>query len=180
MARHDRRKSVSLKPVPASLADMGASSKAQWADCIVEPAVDIDPETGKEAKNPNGSQRRRRLSRIDDMHRRKQLDNRQWQAAQHLQDAWESTLRTPEKIKRVQVDTSPKPDAQIAIQVDRMTRLVAVSRYIPQHAKQVVWWVVCDNRSVASMPGARNTYRRSRYTERLRDGLDALASALNM
>ena len=173
-------KAVRLPSPPLSLADMGAKGPANVAGCTVEDATEIDPKTGEPGKNPNGSKRRRRVSRIEDMLRRNQIDKRQWQAAHQLQTAWENTQKTPPKIRPVQADTCPGPDVSISLRVDRMRKLVRISRHVPRDTEHVVWWVVCDNRSIVSLPGAKNNHRRGRYAERLRKGLDALADGLGI
>lgn len=145
--------------------DLGPQTAAQRALTVVEP-VPLDA---------NGRKRRRRLSVIEDMQRRGQIDKRQFEAAKLLQEAWERTMRSPPAIQEIRVDTFPSPDANVAIQIDRQSALVAVSRGVPQRLLYIVAHVVHDNRPVTALHPGMSGRRVSQHMDNLRAGLDALA-----
>ena len=174
------RKPVTLSAAPTP-ADRWASppdTPAQRAGVVIEPACWTDPETGAQM-NPNNVKRFRRIDMAESYHKRGKLDLRQFEAAKSLRDAWEATQRTAPAIKAIQVDSSPKPDAHVAIQIDRASELSAISKHIPAESKAVIDMVVFSNHSVAHHPAYRNR-NLAKGMRLLQSGLDAVAEGLGI
>lgn len=182
MARRSRKKK------PVSLPAMGGG-KVSHVDgnrtgranhmTIVEPVMHVDPETGKKS-NPNGVTRRRRVSWVEALYRQGKLTTRQYNAAIKLQGAWERTERGlggGELKERVQ--SSPKPDKSIDIQIDRVSQWVAASKCIPVKYELIIKHVVLGNRSVCEFVGRKaGEARRLRALTSLQQGLDTVADSL--
>ena len=167
-------KSRKKKPyTPPTTWDKGPDTPAARRMSVSESAGDIDPQTGKRV-DPNAVRRRRRLCVAELYHRKGHITKRQFTAAMALLLAWERNQRGPAAIKEIQVDTSPKPDASIAITIDRISKYHAVARLIPKQYQAFVMHVARDNNHITSMPG----YRRNVHMDRLRKGLDALADGI--
>ncbi|MBS8227114.1 hypothetical protein [Vannielia litorea] len=140
----------------------------------IEPAYQFDARTGRKV-NPNGVKRARRLCWIERYEQQGKLTARQAKAAMMLRNAWENTQRTAPAIKKVQVDTSPKPDQSVAIMVDRIGGYHAVARHVSARHWPYIAHVVLENRSIRAMEGCKGSRAFYRYMERLREGLDELA-----
>lgn len=141
----------------------------------VEAAEWTDPETGKRV-NPNGVKRARRQSVAQWYLARGYLTRRQADAAHQLLTAWERNQRTPPAIRKVQVDTTPKPDANIDITISRVSAYHSIARLVPPKYRAYVMHVARDDRHLTAMPG----YRRVVYMERLQAGLEQLADSLGL
>ena len=168
-----KKKKAGRPYTPPTMWDKGPDTPAARRMTVTESAGDIDPQTGKRS-NPNSVVRKRRISVAELYHRKKHLTKRQFTAAMALLIAWERNRRGPAAIKEIQVDTSPKPDASIAITIDRISKYHAVARLIPKRYEPFVMHVAREGKHITSMPG----YRRNAYMDRLRKGLDALADGL--
>ena len=94
-----------------------------------EDAADIDPETG-EVRNPNGVLRARRVDMLGVWHRRGWITTAGFNAAERLRDAFEATQRAPGWPDNDRVQSSPKPDHAVTIQVDRISRFHAINRLV--------------------------------------------------
>ena len=169
----DYAKPKSQVTLAATSWDTGPSTSAQNTLKIIEPVEQKDENTGKMV-NPNGVKRARRLSVAEAYRKTGNLTARQASAADKLLKAWEKNHRSPPAIKEIQVDNSPKPDAHIAIKIDRISAYHAIAKLIPKKYSAFVMHVARDDRHITSMHG----YRRVIYMERLREGLDALADNL--
>lgn len=141
---------------------------------IVEEAAETDPSTGKKV-NPNGIKRTRRISVAEWYVRRGHLTKKQGDTAAKLLKAWERNHRSPPAIKEIQVDTSPKPDAHIAITIDRISKYHRIARSVPKKYQAYVFHVARDDRFLNAMPG----YRSNVFMDRLKAGLDILADKLD-
>ena len=171
---------LSAAPPPANRWDMGPDTPAQRQGKVIEDADWIDPETGKRI-NPNGIKRARRIDLVETYHRRERpfLDARQYKAAVALRNAYEQTQRSAPAIKKVQVDSTPKPDANVAVMVDRASDYHAVARHIPPECRAVIDIVVVQNRAIAAHP-AYKAWNHAKGVALLRRGLDAIAEGLRM
>ena len=155
---------------------MGTRPAAREDFAVIEQVGDVDPATGK-IVNPNGVKRLRYADMLDVYHRKGTISDRGHLAATYLRDAWDRTQRSAPAIQEIKVDHSPKPDANIAIMVDRVSALVAVTMLIPRADAQLLHAVVC----CGNPPGW--PYRGRRYAEgleRLRAALDRLADRLRL
>ena len=122
------RDRVTTKPAPW---DHGAMGQANRVNLVVEERADIDPETGKKI-NPNGITGARRKDMLEVYADRGWISQRAYGAGELLRVSW---LRTDigrcAPWLRERVDSSPKPDAAVAIQIDRIAALLRVSSLIP-------------------------------------------------
>lgn len=121
------------------VSDMGATGPAMVRRLMVVTVKDEDPETGRRLGPPI------KQARVVDMVERwlkRWLDGKteggdwlttaQANTALRLRDAWEPTERAPgTDYARPRVDSSPKPDHAIAIQIDRVSRWHRLAKHIP-------------------------------------------------
>lgn len=164
----------SMTKARSSQWDMGPDTAAQKAGRIIEPADYVDEETGEKV-NPNGVRRARRIDLVESYHKRDRnpiLDKRQFMAATSLREAYLQTQRTAPAIKKVQVDSSPKPDAHVEIMIDRLSKFSGLMKCVPTEAKSVVDIVVLENQAVGSL----REYRGSGHAK----GVIRLQGALNL
>lgn len=172
MGKQAKKKKVTVPKMPW---DTGPNTLAQNYMRVIEDANYTDPETGKKV-NPNGVRRARRIDWAELYHSKGVMTKRQLRAADALVMAWERTFRTPPAIKKVQVDVSPRPDAAISMQIDRVSKYHRLAKEIPKRSWPYVRHVVVDNRPLSSM--AKGGAQLARYMDRMKDGLDALADFL--
>lgn len=165
-----KRKGVSL---PKPEWDMGTGTQAQRAGLVIEDARWWDEERQKWV-NPNGVKRARRVNLCETYHRKGWLTARQFSASEALVKAWEATMKSPPAIKKVQVDTFPKPDAHVAILIDRISRFHGVMGKVAIGDRSLIAHVVLDNRVPTTHPDYAHCKGR-----RYREGVDALAVALD-
>lgn len=138
----------------------------------IEPAIEIDAD-GKR-RNPNNAKRRKKRNWIAVMHDKGSLTDKQFLAAERMQQAYEKLGRSPACIKEINVDSSSKPDQNVAIMIDRISGFREVMRAVPRASRPVVVHVVLDNRAIAAYGGRSN----ARHMEWLRTGLDAVYDAV--
>lgn len=160
---------------PPTTWDAGPDTPAARRMAIVEPAAEIDPATGSRI-NPNSVKRVRKISVCELYRRRGYLTKREADAADRLIKAWERNHRSPPAIKEIQVDHSPKPDAFIAIQIDRISKYTSIAKHVPNKYRPFVMHCARDDQHLMSMPG----YRRNAYMVRLKRGLGLLADGLGL
>ena len=173
-AGRKRKASVSVADCPW---DHGATGPANRHGLVVEERGEVDPKTGK-VTNPNGVTGVRRVDMLDIYHNRGWIDARQWVAGAAIREAWLGTEKgrgadwTQER-----VDSSPKPDAAIAIQIDRMSRLIRISKLVPPEDERIIDTVCCQGNAI----GALREYRGSQHERgkaHLREALDRLADRI--
>lgn len=140
----------------------------------IEAAIEIEPETGKR-KNPNNAMRRRKVNWIALMYKRGQLTDKQFMAAEKIQMAYEKLGRSPAAIKEINVDSSPKPDKNIDIIIDRISGFREVMRHVPKSSRVVMIRVVLDNRAIGTISRGK---AHAKHLERLRVGLDCVYDAI--
>lgn len=148
--------SVSVAPMPW---DMGADGPANRArESVVVDAAEPEVEGGEvRIRNPNGVKRRQYHDMLEVYHRRGVISDRGYEAGKNLRAAWERTQRGGGCMDWSQdrVDRSPKPDAQVAIKVDRMTRYVRIKKLIPARDNALLMAVVCEGHSIGCLPQYR-------------------------
>ncbi len=153
LKRQSRVALARRKPRAATVApcpwDLGPTTAAQQAGKITEEATYTDPETG-EKLNPNGVKRARRIDVAEFYFNKGYISESGWKAARAIREAWEATMQSQPAIKKVQVDSSPKPDAAVVIQVDRLSKLASVSKHIPPGYRGMIEHVVMSNQSAWS------------------------------
>lgn len=173
------RSAVRLNPAPWDMGADGPANKARASAVMDAGEPEIDPDTGKvTTRNPNGVKRMVYKDMLEVYHDRGVISDKGYEAGRKLREAWELTQRgqgsdwTQDK-----VDSSPKPDAQAAIQVDRMSAYVRVKKAIPQDDNALLMAVVCDGHSI----GHLREYRALNIDAgkaHLRDALERLATRL--
>ena len=172
---------VSKRPVTLAQPtewDMGPRTWQQDRLKVVEPVMEWDDKAQKEVPNPNGVKRARRIDLVEYYGRKGRLDARQVDAAKRLATAWEATQRSPEAIKKVQVDVTPDPGAIAAMQVDRISKFHAVRRLIPEHDWPVLECVCIRNLSVAH--AGYPEWRTTAGLAHLSDALNRLADRMGL
>jgi len=169
-SRTRKRRHVTTKPLPWN-GDHGTGTAAATAGTEFEQATDNPNDT-----NPNNMGRRVRVNVIQPMIKRGSLTMRQGQAAQAIQQAHckVEMLSSGGELKE-QVQSSPKPDATIDVQVERMGELVFVTRPILRGDRALVEWVCYHNRPVHTF--ARMTGN-SRPLDRFRMAMDRVADQM--
>lgn len=180
-ARKKRKKPPTLMPTTW---DQGATGKANRIGLVEEPATELDPTTGKPQPNPNGVKRMRRVDMLEIWHRKRIITTAGFNAAERLRDAFEATQRAPGWPDNDRVQSSPKPDHAVTIQVDRISRFHAINRLVIDGDAAIISAVVLDKCTPAQviMDGKR-PYRGAAYQrglDHLRDALERLAKAMGV
>ena len=161
----------------ASEWDMGPATLAQSYLKVVEDASWTDPDTGKKI-NPNGVKRARRIDLFEHYARIGKLEPRCIEAGRKLRTAWEATQRSAPAIKKVQVDSSPKPDQHIAVQIDRFSKYHNMMRLVDTKDIQIIDCVVLCNRGIHHL-GYRGRHH-AKGVALLGEALGRLADKLNL
>lgn len=184
MTAHIRRKKRSKKPA-VSLAmptswDMGATGQANRIGLVIEDRGDVDPATGKRT-NPNGVKGMRRVDMLEIWHRKGEITTAGYNAAERLRNAMEKTLRGPGWADNDRVQSSPKPDHAVTIQIDRISAFHGIARHIAQEDQPIIYHCVINGGIPASLRvnGSR-PYQGRGYQmglQHLSDALDRLARA---
>jgi hypothetical protein len=133
--RPRKRRHISVAPTPFN-GDHGTGTQAATHGTVLEAVTD------EKGANPNHMGRRRRVDALDAIN----LTMRQRQAAEAIRDAYSRVqmLSSGSPLKE-QVQSSPKPDATIAAQVDANSRWVYVTKPIPWGARPLIEHVCCYN-----------------------------------
>lgn len=174
----------SLVTLAATNWDLGASGQANRVGMAIEARGEINPETG-ERENPNGVIGVRRIDNIEVWHNcfksgkrnRAWITTEQYNAAISYRDAFEATMRAPgTDYARPIVDSSPKPDHAVTIQMDRIGAYERAARAITPADRPILWHCVIMGAipSTMSVNGQR-PYQGQGYDA----GYDALRAALD-
>jgi len=143
------KRDVSLAEPPERW-DMGAMGPANRHGLTKEPVMYTNDQG--EQVNPNNVKRMRRMDMLEVYEKRGVITSRQRQAGMKLRNAWEATEKAPgTDYARPIVDSTPKPDAAIDIQIDRMSAYIWMARRIPQADKEILHYVACEGRAVSHM-----------------------------
>lgn len=143
-------------PMPGELWDPCANGPANMRrERVIEDAAEIDPETG-EIRNPNGIRRARFVDMLEVWHKRETISTAGYNFAVKLRDAFETTERAPGWPDNDRVQSSPKPDHAVTIQIDRLCRFHAVARFVSREDRAVVDFFVLQRREGAEIkPGPK-------------------------
>lgn len=165
---------VSLAPAPW---DHGATGSANRIGLVVEERGETDPKTGKMV-NPNGVTGVRRVDMLDQYLKRGWITSRGHAAGTALRIAWLRTeMGTCAPWLRDRVDSSPKPDAAVAIQIDRLSKLMRISRLVIPADDRLINVVVAQGAAIGALP----EYRGSRHEagkRHLHEALERLADRI--
>ena len=171
MAR--RKVGVTLAETPW---DHGATGPANRRGLIIEQRGDIDPDTG-ETINPNGITGARRIDLLHYWLKRGSISTAGYNAAVMLKDAFDDTMRSkPSLPDNDRVQSSPKPDHAVAIQIDRISRYQKLARYVAAEDKSLISACVLDGQHPSRVYGALRTREGLAH---LREALDRLSDAMS-
>lgn len=169
--RNRKTKPAPSVPSAPSSWDMGANGPANQDRMIVEPATDIDPETGKETPNPNSVKRRRRVPILVLMLRNRTITDEQATAAARFWMASHGRVEAdPLAALNGHAPIRGSSDSQAA-RVDARREYLAMLARIPLACRPVIDRVVIEDKPV----WGTNPATRERHMQRLRTGLDAIA-----
>lgn len=162
--------------LPAATWDLGASGPAARArPQVIEDAADIDPETG-EVRNVNGIKRARIVDMLEVWLKQEVITTAGYNFAVALRDAFEATQRAPGWPDNDRVQSSPKPDHAVTIQVDRHSRYHAVARFIHPADFPVIDYLVLRNKEHRAELGY---FRHKASLAALGPALDRCAAAMD-
>lgn len=165
---------VSLPPSPW---DEGTRPMAREAFAVVEERGDVDSRTGKTI-NPNGVRGLRYMDMMETYAKRGWISDRGYLAGCKLRLAWLATEKGQcAPWLRERVDSSPKPDAAIGIQIDRLSRLIRLGSVIPLHDRRIIECVTYHGTGI----GTLREYRGSQHDKgkaHLLEAFDRLAAAI--
>ena len=170
VGKQGRQALPASKVTLAPIRDLGATGPANRAGLVIERVAD----------SPNGEKRARRVDMLEVYHARGTVTDRQHAAGKVLREAWLRTHMGPAvDLAQERVDKSPDPSRAITIAIDHLSRFIAVTRRIPTHDAEILYCVVCMERSVVAMSRYRGERRRL-GEEHLRSALSQLADALRI
>lgn len=156
--------------------DHGAMGAANRIGLVVEERGEVDPATGK-ITNPNKVTGVRRVDLLDFWNGRGSITTGGMNAAKVLRAAYEQTMRAPPALPdNDRVQSSPKPDHAIDIQVERISRFAKLMRLVADDDREIVTVCVLDGGHPARVYGAVRT--REGF-DHLREALDRLHDAMS-
>jgi hypothetical protein len=167
------RKDVTVAPCPW---DMGARPAARESLAVIEGRGELDTATGT-VINPNDVKGLRYRDMLEIWHRKGAISTAGYNAGEKLRNAWEGTQRGPGWPDNDRVQSSPKPDHAVEIQIDRISALQAITKRIPEGDRDILTACVMEEGTPARIRG----YRGPGYQigmKHLRDALDRLAVAI--
>lgn len=151
----------------------------------------MDPDADGKIRNPNGIKRLRYVDMIEVWHGNHikakgggdWISTAQFNTAEKLRDAWEGTKRAPgTDYARPRVDSSPKPDHAVTIQIDRLSRWHQVAKHITPGDMQIIMHCAINGLGPATLHvGNRKPYHGRGWADgmqHLRDALDRLANVV--
>lgn len=182
--RKKAQKNVTLPSAMPTEWDMGADGPANRHGLVREDATELDAKTGKMMPNPNGVKRMRRVDMLEIYHRRGEITARMWNAAERLREAFEATMRGGTWPDNDRVQSSPKPDHAVTIQIDRLSRFHAIHKFVPKDDRPIIDACVFQMNGPTSAiidgvkpyKGGGAAYERG--MQHLRSALDRLADAI--
>ena len=120
---------------------------------------------------------RRRVDLLEFWHKEGRISTNAYNAATALRDAFEATQRgKPALPDNDRVQSSPKPDHAVTIQIDRISRYQAIARHIEREDRAILSACVLDGQHPAKVAGALNWVAGMQH---LAAALDRLADKLS-
>lgn len=156
------------KPVTLHMqGDHGPQTPAQNHNTELVPA---------EGDNPNNVYIRRIKNVLKEMHMKRRLTMRQYQAGSEIQEAYAKTemLSSGSPLKE-QVDSTPRPDKFIAAQVDAQSRLERAMKAVTNEARAVIECVAWYNMPVSCIASGR---KHQEQVQILNKTLDQVANVM--
>ena len=161
------------KPLPMPW-DLGAKGQANQRDLILEDATETTPEGS--AANPNGVKRMRRVDMLERWHRLGKISTAGYNAAERLRDAFEATERAPGWPDNDRVQSSPKPDHAVTIQIDRLSKFHAIAKHVARDDQRIMNHCVLSRGTPCGLREYRGQPEKGMAA--LRDALDRLADKM--
>lgn len=156
--------------------DHGAMGAANRIGLVVEERGDLDLRSGK-ITNPNNVTGVRRVDILDFWHRRGTITTGGFNAAVKLRDAFEGTMRgKPALPENDRVQSSPKPDHAVTIQIDRISQFTRYMGQVIPGDRAIISACVLDGHHPSSIYGA---LRVKEGLQHLREALERLSKALD-
>jgi hypothetical protein len=159
---------------------MGATGPANRHGLVTEERGEIGP-NGK-MHNPNQVKGVRRVDMLEFWHRHGTITTAGYNAACALRDAFEQTQRSPgTSFEQDRVDSSPKPDHAVTIQIDRVSKFHNVNRYLCAADAPLVHHCVFGGTPATWRIKGERPYHGAGYPAGLRElsaALDRLAKAM--
>ena len=155
--------------------DLGAKGKANQAGLVIEDAAETTPE-GK-AANPNGVKRARRVDMLERWHRLGKITTAGYNAAEKLRNAFEATERAPGWPDNDRVQSSPKPDHAVTIQIDRLSKYHFIARHVARDDREIISHCVLSQGTPAGLKKYRGRNHEKGYAH-LREALERLAKSM--
>lgn len=136
--------------------DQGATGLANLIGLVSEERGHYDPDKGKHF-NPNNVRGVRRVDMLEVYAKRGWISKRGHTAGESLRNAWDATQKSKgTDLSDPRVDRTPKPGAFIDIQVNRVSKLAALSKLVAKADQSIVFAVACEGRSISHLPQYRN------------------------
>lgn len=155
--------------------DHGAMGKANRIGLVTEERGEIDATTGK-MQNPNGVTGVRRVDLLEFWRNRGTITQEGYTAAMALELAFDATMKgKPALPDNDRVQSSPKPDHAIDIQIDRLSRFHSVMQFVHHNDRQIITACVIHGWHPSRVYGATRT---AEGLAHIRDALDRLADAM--
>ncbi len=126
------------KPHDPSKGDLGPTRELPSGRTVYMQPGGYVMDTPKDANEANGMKTRVIGHALESMHADGTLTAAEYTRAHEIREAIGKTEMTGGEFAREYVDSSPKPDAAIAIQVDRMSDYNWAMRGIPSASKGIV------------------------------------------
>ena len=156
--------------------DHGAMGQANRIGLVTEERGEIDPKTGK-VQNPNGVTGVRRVDLLEFWRNRGTISEEGYTAAVSLKLAFDATMKgKPALPDNDRVQSSPKPDHAIDIQIDRLSRYHAMMRFVASRDRRIVTACVIHGWHPSRVYGSGRTQEGLAH---LRDAVDRLADAIS-
>lgn len=156
--------------------DYGAMGHANRHGLVVEERGETCPKSGK-VINPNGVTGVRRVDLLEYWHKRGTITHEGYAAAVALRNAFEATQRGKSALPdNDRVQSSPKPDHAVDIQIDRISKYRAVMRHVSDEDRDIVTRCVLHGEHPCRVYGP---VRVNYAFEHLRNALDRLYAAIS-
>lgn len=162
--------------------DAGATGPANRLGLVTEERGEVDAATGKRS-NPNGIKGARRVDMLEVWHRKGVITTEGYNAAERLRAAFEGTQQSPGWPDNDRVQSSPKPDHSVTIQIDQISRYHEIARHVATDDQPIISRCVLDAGTPASLRvNGKRPYHGAGYErglQHLSDALDRLARAMD-
>ena len=164
--------------IEAAMWDHGATGKANRDGLVIEERGELDPATGR-MRNPNRVTGARRLTWLERYAAKGWISPEGYAAGTKLHEAWQRiSIGTSPPWLRERVDSTPRPDHAVTVQIDRREAYHRIWACVPAEDRSVLHWVCCENRSLGAAMRRRGGRGHEAMKARLHQALDRLAMAI--